>query len=156
MSSSVGKKIKTVFICAFLISVLGFIAFFTFRLCDFPSKKRYIFLFPSVGSDSNIIETRIISLRNDQSPIQIYISELLLGPSINRAESLFGNDTKIVFCFVRDKTLFVNLTDGALFPPSEVSLNRSIELFKKNIFKNFKDIKTVTLFIDGNSVEKEA
>ena len=82
---------------------------------------------------------------------EYYVNEILLGAQTERTERLFSKDTKLLSCFLRDKTLYVNLSKGILNSDSKnISIKESVELFKKNILDNFSSISDVEVFVEGN------
>lgn len=115
--------------------------------------NRYTFRFPVSGSKSLKTEVRYLSSNPVQGKIQLYVDELVLGPSFYRGRPLFTLGTTIDYCFLKDKTLYIGLSEeAALQGNGAVSIEKGIELLKKNIKKNFTGIKSIELFIDGNFI----
>ena len=82
--------------------------------------------------------------------IRNYIDELLVGPLSEHCCSVFAKGTKVLSCFQRDQTLFVNLSPELLASDAEnTDFKAQIELFKMNVMHNFPEIKKIELFIDG-------
>jgi hypothetical protein len=85
--------------------------------------------------------------------VELYISELLLGPIGERYKLVYPRGTKLNTCFVQDKVLYVDLSAEALFTNEKVSTSRDgAEIFKKNIFRNFRNIDTINIYIDGRKI----
>ena len=98
-------------------------------------------------------EVRFLPEKPVQGKEQLFVDELLLGPMTNRYRHLFTKGTRTEFCFVRNKTMFVGISKDALQISAETAdIKKEMRLFKKNILKNFKNIKTIEMFIDGTSV----
>ena len=115
--------------------------------------NRWVFEFPVSGSSKNQKEVRYLSSKSSQGQVEYYVDELILGPSFYRGRALFTPGTKVTYCFVRDKSLFIGLSPEAVLQQNgAVSIETGCELFKKNIRKNFKNIKNIELFIDGNYI----
>lgn len=112
--------------------------------------KRYKMYFYSYDSEKYCRETRILPKNPVQGREKAFVDELLLGPFTNRYKRIFARGTKTLFCFVENDTIFVNLSKEALQNSGEnADILKSIELFRKNILKNFKNINTVELYIDS-------
>lgn len=148
------KLIKTHFSHFLLIAVLVLIFLFSlfFSLLKDNRKTRF-FIFPSVDSGSYIIEKRKLDSNPVQGELQLYIDEILLGSCIERTKLLFSQGTKVEYCFLRGNTLYLNLSDDLLnLENNTVQIDEGIELLKKNIYKNFKKINKIELFIAGKYV----
>ena len=88
-----------------------------------------------------------------QGRLQCYIDELLLGPVFYRGRPLFTLGTKLDYCFVTDRTLYVGLSENAVLQENgALELEKALVFFKKNIKKNFTRIKKIEVFIDGNYI----
>ena len=114
---------------------------------------RRVFIYPVSGSSKNQKEVRYLASDPVQGKIWYYVDELLLGPSFYRGRPLFTLGTRVDYCFLRDKTLYVGLSEEAALQGSgSRNIEESVSLFKKNIKKNFAGIKYIELFIDGNFI----
>ena len=114
---------------------------------------RRVFIYPVSGSSKNQKEVRYLASNPVQGKIWYYVDELLLGPSFYRGRPLFTLGTRVDYCFLRDKTLYVGLSEEAALQGSgSRNIEESVSLFKKNIKKNFAGIKYIELFIDGNFI----
>ena len=133
----------------FIISLICFM--FSFR------GFRYTFTFPEAGSSHSIIEVRSLKKDSGRSKIQMYTEELLAGPSVERARPLFPSGTRVLFCFQKGRSVYVNLSKDALFDFSQgYNLRERSVLLEKNITANFRYINKLHLFIDGNSVFEDS
>ena len=114
---------------------------------------RRVFLFPVSGSTKIQKEVRYLDSNPVQGKIQYYIDELILGPSVYRSCPIFTSGTKVEYCFIREKTLYVGLSEQAVLQEGgSAEMTRAVSLFKRNIHKNFTGIKNIELFIDGNFI----
>lgn len=117
-------------------------------------RDRRVFLFPVSGSSKIQKEIRYLDSNPVQGKIQYYIDELILGPSVYRSRPIFTAGTKVEYCFIRDKTLYVGLSEQAVLQEGgSADMSRAVSLFKRNIRKNFTGIKSIELFIDGNFID---
>lgn len=114
---------------------------------------RRVFIYPVSGSSKNQKEVRYLASNPVQGKICCYVDELLLGPSFYRGRPIFTLGTRVDYCFLRDKTLYIGLSEEAALQGSgSRNIGESVSLFKKNIKKNFAGIKYIELFIDGNFI----
>jgi hypothetical protein len=112
------------------------------------NSKSYVFIFPSADDGSYIVERRNLSNNPAQGIIQLYIDELLLGSTVERTKLIFSTNTRVNSCFLRDNTLYLDLSDDLLsIEKSSFPINDGIELLKENILKNFSNIHKIELFI---------
>ncbi|MBQ4378913.1 MAG: GerMN domain-containing protein [Treponema sp.] len=118
--------------------------------------NRRVFIYPVSGSSKTKKEVRYLDSNPVQGKIAYYVDELILGPSFYRGRPLFTLGTKVEYCFLRDKTLYVGLSEEAALQESGArNIEESAALFRKNIKKNFIGIKNIELFIDGNFIDLE-
>lgn len=138
-----------------ILQVLLVVAF-VFSAVEYFSKihgRRFLFRFESVDAKKTSLEYRILPHKKGSEAISLYVDEILLGPKTERARPIFSPGTKSKFCFLRGKTLFVNLSGELLYQTGNAGdIMRGIELFKKNIFKTFPQVKSVEIFIDGKQI----
>lgn len=117
-------------------------------------KQRRTFSFPVIGTEQPVMEVRYLPKNPVQGEIGIYVDELLLGPQSQRARPLFSPGTKNQFCFLRNRTLYVGLSEDVLYEiPESARIMDGIAYFRKNVLRNFRNVKEVELFIDGKYVE---
>ena len=133
--------------CIVIAFLLSLILYLTMN-----DTKRREFLFPSAEDNGTlVIEYRNLSKDAVQGDVQYFIDELLLGSSVERTRMLFTPGTKVISCFQRGKTLYLNLTDDLLqMGPGVIPIEDGVELLKKNIKTNFSRIEDVELYVDGN------
>lgn len=141
-----------VFSCLFLAALIVSLAFILNRKAD----NRFVFLFESLDDSELHIETRYVNTVPDESDVNCFINELLLGPMTNRYRPLFAKGTLLQSCFVRDGVLYVDLTDEALLKSGSSSeTERACALLKENVQRNFRQISDIKVFISGIEAYKE-
>ena len=130
---------------AFLLSFIDFLVCFR--------GSKYTFRYHEAGSSRILYESRVVPSVKNVPKTTLYVEELLLGPSVRRGVPLFPLGTQVLFCFIRDEELFLNLSEQAVmnFSP-ETDLEESYRMLVRNVCDNFSGIKKVNLFIDENSV----
>jgi len=75
----------------------------------------------------------------------------LLGPLTAEYRPLFTRGTRAQSCFVRGGVLYVDLSDALISEADGASeIRQGMELFRKNILYNFKNINTIEVFVAGN------
>ncbi|MBQ5472426.1 MAG: GerMN domain-containing protein [Treponema sp.] len=117
----------------------------------FPGIRRS-FVYQSSDSDKYRVEYRYLPAKPVQGPIQNYIDELLLGPVSEHCTPVFEKGTKVLSCFKKDNVLYINLSDDVLKADSQTTdFRKQIDLFEKNVFRNFGSINKIELFIDGKT-----
>lgn len=153
--SFIKRKFDFTAMALFLILTAAFlVSLFLYFAANFG--KRYIFRFESVDKGKNAIEHRILPFRDRAEEITMYVDELLLGPIAERSRPIFSPGTKAKFCFVREKTLYINLSSDLLYKTGNAGdIMDGIRLFKKNIFKTFPYVQQIELYIDGKSIYEE-
>ena len=145
------KKLLLKISFAFLAIVFLFVLI---HILSHLGTNRRVFIYPVSGSSKTQKEVRYLSSNPVQGKIACYVDELILGPSFYRGRPLFTLGTVVDYCFLRGKTLYVGLSEEAVLQESgSRNIGESVELFKKNIRKNFTEIKNIELFIDGNFID---
>lgn len=111
---------------------------------------RRTFIFPSADTGEYIVEYRNLTKEPIQGDVQLFIDELLLGSTIERTKSLFASGTKVLSCFQRDQTLYLNLSSDLLeMGEGVIEIRDGMDLLKKNIQKNFSKIHEIEIFVNG-------
>ena len=119
---------------------------------------RYVFMFQSAATGKICMEARYLPKHPVQGDVNCYVDELLLGPLTAEYRPLFTRGTRAQSCFVRDGVLYVDLSDALVSEADGASeIRQGMELFRKNILYNFKNIHTIEVFVAGNhAYEKSA
>lgn len=135
-----------IFSSIFIIALTVSIIYIAGQIAD----NRFVFLFESLTDDNEHVEVRYLNTVPGEDEVTCYTRELLLGPSTNRYRPLFSNKTTVESCFLRDGTLYVNLSADALVHEGISSeTEKACSLLKKNISINFKDVLDIKVFISG-------
>lgn len=143
------KKITLSILLVLIASLVCSLAFYFFK---FPG-ERMIFFFEGARKNGEFQEARFLKKNESQEKINLYVDELLLGPTNPEYKLIFARGTKALFCFVRDGNLFVNFSDDInVHDASASEIKKGIELFRKNILYNFNNIHTIEIFVAGQSV----
>ena len=137
-------------------AIIVFLATLLFSFCRYltnmPGTRR-VFYFESLDTNKISAEVRYLPSKAVQGKERLFVDELLLGPMTNRFRPLFSAGTKSEFCFVRGRTLYVGISKEAVqISPEAADIKKGLELFKKNILKNFTNIDTIMVYIDGKGV----
>ena len=148
------KRKTTAFIA---IVSASFVLSLELWIISFPG-VRYVFMFQSAATGKICMESRYLPRRPVQGKVNCYVDELLLGPLTAEYRPLFTRGTRAQSCFVRDGILYVDLSDALISESDGASeIGQGMELFRKNILYNFKNINTIEVFVAGNhAYEKNA
>ena len=131
-----------IFLITLLFSVLSYIIG--------KDSVRRTFIFPSADKGEYIVEYRNLTKEPIQGDVQLFIDELLLGATIERTQSLFSSGTKVLSCFQRNQTLYLNLSSDLLeMGEGVIEIRDGMDLLKKNIQKNFSIIHEIEIFVNG-------
>lgn len=131
-----------IFLITLLFSVLSYIIG--------KDSVRRTFIFPSADKGEYIVEYRNLTKKPIQGDVQLFIDELLLGSTIERTKSLFSSGTKVLSCFQRNQTLYLNLSSDLLeMGEGVIEIRDGMDLLKKNIQKNFSKIHEIVIFVNG-------
>jgi len=149
-------KIKNLLKKQYIAQVIIFFVFLLsllFSIFSYYIKKdtvRRTFIFPSAETGEYIVEYRNLTKEPIQGEVQLFIDELLLGSTIERTKSLFTNGTKVLSCFQRNQTLYLNLSSDLLeMGEGVITIRDGMDLLKENIKKNFSKIHEVEIFVNG-------
>ena len=142
------NKSLPIFIISLVIIAVFVLSFFWYTVAK--DYHRRTFIFPSAENGKYIIEYRNLNKKPHQGEIQLYVDEILLGSTVERTKRLFAPGTKVISCFERDKTVFIDLSADIIYMGHNVvQIKDGIELLKLNIMKNFTNIEQVQVFVDG-------
>ncbi len=144
------QKNLAVFIISLLAAGLFIFSFFCYIITKDTCRRAFIF--PSAENGKYIIEYRNLAEKPHQGDIGLYIDEILLGSTVERTKLLFTPGTRVLSCFERNHILYVNLSQDLLqMGDGVIEIREGTELLKKNIMKNFSEIDSVEIFIEGKS-----
>ncbi len=151
------KKIPRKYLILIFAAVLIAVLFSSVSVARKIGKNRFVLYYPLVGKDRLVKEVRYVPKNPSQDKIVSYVEELIDGSFIQRTRSLFSLGTVLEFCFVRDDELFVGVSKEALYLSSDsVSIEDGIKYLKKNVRKNFHNVKKISVFIDGNYIGEKS
>ncbi|MCM1320512.1 MAG: GerMN domain-containing protein [Bacteroides sp.] len=137
-------------VCAALLFVCAAVSVVCF-VCGGQGTRR-IFLFENFDKAGLFIENRFVPAAAGTHPAVPFLRELVLGPVGDRFVRLFPRGTTINTCFVRGQDLYIDLSKDALSSDPRASASRdACEILKKNVFKNFRGITAVHIYIDGKN-----
>lgn len=144
------NKSLPIFIISLAIIAVFVLSFFWYTVAK--DYHRRTFIFPSAENGKYIIEYRNLTKKPHQGEIQLYIDEILLGSTVERTKRLFAPGTKVLSCFERNHVLYLNLSQDILqMGDGVIEIREGTELLKKNIMKNFSEIDSVEIYIEGKS-----
>ena len=145
-------KRKLIFIIIASVLLLVSIVFYAI----FYPGNRVTMIFESMDSNLYYCESRFMPINTVQGDLEFFVDELLLGPVMPRYRPLFANGTQTLSCFVDENdTLYINLNEKALLAGDKSSEPlMACNLLKKNIFKNFSNIKNIEIYIMGNLIDE--
>ena len=144
------NKSLPIFMISLIIIAAFVLSFFWYTVAK--DYHRRTFIFPSAENGKYIIEYRNLTKKPHQGEIQLYIDEILLGSTVERTKRLFAPETKVLSCFERNHVLYVNLSQDILqMGDGVIEIREGTELLKKNIKKNFSEIDSVEIYIEGKS-----
>ena len=150
----IGKyNIRTLYVVSFIIIAVIFIISLVMYNINTDGNRR-IFYFESLDESGLFSEVRyIVPYSKEQSvedDIYQFVNELLLGPITHRYKAVFAKGTSLNTCILRNEILYVDISSQALFPTEIDSfIQMGVQVFEKNILKNFSEVKEVVLYIDG-------
>lgn len=132
-----------------------FLALLSFQSCK--KGVSYSFSYPKMDDNEKIEEEiRYFPKNSEQDVVVRYVYELMLGPKTRRLQPIFSLATPIEYCFVDSaNVLYIGLEKSAIFDLSnDVDIQKRVKLMEDNIYKNFKKISKIVLFIDGKVVNE--
>ena len=144
------KKYLPRTVCLSVLLVSFFFSLIAFKI-NYNSVRR-TFIFPSADSGEYVLEYRNLSKKPVQGEIQLFVDELLLGSTIERTKLLFKPGTKVISCFQRGNTLYLNLSKDLLeLGEGVIDIKNGMDLLTENIIKNFSKIDSVQIYVNGKS-----
>ena len=130
--------------------------FFALLSCS-GGGKSYSFEFPKISPDRSELKTerekRSLPSNPSQGELRLYIDELILGPEKPRLEPILSLNSAVEFCFLREKTLYLGLSESSVLDlPNGSDVSERFSLLERNIRENFGEIDKILLFIGGKVV----
>jgi hypothetical protein len=137
-----------------LIAILSVVA-----LADFIylGLARRTFVFYTVDDRVIAVEDRMLKHTDSkEGDIIRYTEEMLLGPVIPDLQPLFPRETKLKSLLFRNKVVYADFSEDAVFPPEEGgNIYENFRTLYAGILRNFSYVRDVRFFIEGNSVNLE-
>jgi hypothetical protein len=135
-------------------SLLGIILILSIIIYVFspPERTRKILFFPETIQGGVTGEIRHLPrFNNYEKSVENLLSELLLGPVNIQLSPIFSMDTEINSFLLTKDEVFIDLNMAAVLENSNsvLSFNEALDLVKKNIFFNFRNIDSVTFTVGG-------
>jgi len=111
-------------------------------------------VFYDVSDGHIIVENRMLRRGEDrETDIRRYVNEALLGPRKHGGALLFERGTRLQSLLYREKTVYADLSEQALFPVAEgQGVFHSLLVLDEGIRRNFTSVADVRLSIGGNEV----
>ncbi len=143
-------------ICAFLVcmAVLLFLAVSSFAG---PPVRRSVLFFEDAKNGAVRTEIRYIPrVHGRDARLGRYVGELLLGSMHPDYAPIFNPGVRLERCFARGNEAYVELSSEALVPgPGVTESGKAVELFKKNVCTNFRNVDRIYLYVGGTEVYSE-
>lgn len=154
VSETMKKLTRVNFSSKMIVIVLFFSLIFSLVMFYLNGySQRRVFLWEHLDKEGLFAENRYFPKNQYLDEVELYVSELLLGPIGERYKSIFASGTKLKSCFLREQTLYVDLSLDAHFSDKKVSqIREGSEIFKKNIFRNFRKIDKINIYIEGRKI----
>jgi hypothetical protein len=155
-----GKKLRethpAVQAAAFFIFLATIACIFFIVVFDTPS-RRHLFYFPAYQGTALHSEARYLAKTDDDNRhLEQVIDEILLGPLAPGSAPLFPAPVRTLNAFIRNREAYIHLTAAeAAFTGENQPPDRAFEIFKKNVFTNFRNLAKIYLYIDGIEVYVE-
>jgi spore germination protein GerM len=134
----------------FFVSILAIVALSEFIILGLA---RRTFVFYNINDGGVVVEDRMLKRATSrEDDIRRYTEETLLGPVSQDLMPLFPRGTRLKSLIYRHGVVYADFSADAVLPPVEGgSTLESFRTLRKGIFRNFKSVKDVRFFIDGQS-----
>ncbi|GHV86080.1 hypothetical protein AGMMS50230_16880 [Spirochaetia bacterium] len=133
------------------LTALVFFAFFELASSDLV---RRTFEFAVFNTGKPVVEDRMLySADSPELNIKSYVEESILGPVSVDLAPLLTRGTKLRSFMFRDKTVYADFSGEAVIPvPGGLPLFDSFVILNRGIRRNFRYVRDVKLFVNGNEV----
>jgi hypothetical protein len=130
------------------------LAFFTLIEFIQAGLVRKTLMFYAIDKGTKVVEERFFPRSGSpEVDIRRYVEDVLLGPATPDAAPLFPRETRLESLLYRGKTLYIGLSEAAALPPLEGgNVFTNLHTLHSEIQRNFRYIKDVKFFINGNEV----
>ena len=144
------RRFVSIVFGALLVGVLA-ASVVLYAVDGYPWTRRVLF-FPRFGTIQIDGEERYLPKRATlEENVELFLKELVLGPKEHGHLRLFPPEVRIESVLLRDRVLYVNLSEDALFKKGSVPLNvdEMVQAAGNNVLFNFRNLKDVYIFVDG-------
>ena len=136
------------FLYLLAISVIALLEF-----SRMPTERKTFVYFSTLEGNLVVEERMLYKAPDEETGIQRYLEEVLLGPVSPGLDPLFPRETRLSSFMFRDGVVYANLTEAAALPPPGYNnVFRGLFVLNEGIRRNFPQVKDVKLFIGGNEV----
>lgn len=143
------NKIVILIILSSIVLVSAFLSIFNL---SFSKYKRCVLLFENFN-DEIVFEDRKILKGSDEEMVSRYVNMALLGPLNHEYKNLFADGTRLKTCFLREKKLYIDLTENAVFADNKTTdVYEAVKLLKDGVFNNFGFVSDVEIYVMGKSL----
>lgn len=108
--------------------------------------------FPDLLSDEVHGEQRVVTRRDRQEEaVRLLLEEVILGPADINSSRILPKTTQIQGLFVDEDVVYVDLSAAAIAqsPDVRVEFSRSLDLLRRNVRFNFRNLEKVVITVDG-------
>jgi len=113
---------------------------------------RRVLFFPKQNSKKLVSEVRYLPrMETEEEDIQLLVEEIILGPSRENHEILLPKGVNVESVMLRDGVLYLDLSEAIVLNEIKLRLGfeGSIKVLSNTVMFNFRDIKKVFIFING-------
>jgi hypothetical protein len=141
-------------------ALAGMVLLAAFAVGDFflRDSSRVLMTFYTVADGQNMVEERVVKNTDERgldARVRRYVEEVLLGPMSHGAAGFFPTGT-VQSCIVSGETAFIGLPSQAVLAGTSsaeggytIDSMRAVDMLKKDIGWNFRQLKNIEIFIDG-------
>lgn len=134
-----------------ILLVFFLVSLFLFIFLEGDTVERVLF-FPHDISGELLGERRTMPKQETtEEDVELYLRELLLGPSAFVHRNLFPENTDLNAVILRDKSLFIDFGEKIIFAQEYINKNFDwvVDAVKKAVRFNFPSIDTIIITING-------
>jgi hypothetical protein len=115
---------------------------------------RRTLMFYAIEKGTAVVEERFFPRSGSREvDVRRYLEDVLLGPATPDAAPLFPRETKLDALLYRGDTLYIGFSEAAALSPLEGgNVFTNLHILYSEIQQNFRYIKDVKFFINGNEV----
>jgi len=143
---------------ASFLACMGILFLVFIYVVALPNRTHAILFFQNAHNSSMIAETRYIPVvKGKDARLSMYVSEVLLGPMNPNAKPLYNIGTHVNRCFIRKNAAYIDVSVDGAYPENGVTDSKTaLEIFKKSVCTNFRNIDKIYMYFDGIAVYSES